>query len=107
MFHFLGSTASTASTAPSGSSGVQFNLHGGALGMSQQAKIVRLRQFGGPEVLQLETVQLPPVGADEVLLEVQFIGLNRAEVLYRQGTYLVKPELPAPIGMECAGIISE
>ncbi|MBI4583303.1 MAG: zinc-dependent alcohol dehydrogenase family protein [Planctomycetes bacterium] len=75
--------------------------------MSRYARAVRLRQFGGPEVLQVETVHLPDPGPREVILQVEWIGLNRAEILYREGSYLVKPELPAPMGMEGAGVVVE
>ena len=41
----------------------------------------------------------------EVRLKVEAIGLNRAEVMYRQGQYLEAPTLPSRIGYEAAGTI--
>ena len=68
-------------------------------------KIVRFHETGGPEVLKLEDMPLPEPGKGEVRLRVQAIGLNRAEVLFRQGRYLIQPQLPAKNGYEAAGIV--
>jgi NADPH:quinone reductase-like Zn-dependent oxidoreductase len=69
------------------------------------AKIVRFHQLGGPEVLQLDEVPLPEPGSGEVRLRVKAIGLNRAEVVFRQGRYLVAPILPSKLGYEASGIV--
>ncbi len=70
------------------------------------AQIVRFNEIGGPEVLRLEECELAQPGPSEVRIRVQAIGLNRAEVLFRQGLYLEAPELPgARIGYEAAGIV--
>ena len=68
-------------------------------------KIARFHQTGGPEVIQLENMPLPEPGKGEVRLRVQAIGLNRAEVMYRKGKYLVQPQLPSKLGYEAAGIV--
>src|SRR3990167_11113475 len=68
-------------------------------------KIARFHQTGGPEVIQLENMPLPEPGKGEVRLRVQAIVLNRAEVMYRKGKYLVQPQLPSKLGYEAAGIV--
>ena len=68
-------------------------------------KIVRFHRTGGPEVLQLDELPLPEPAAGEVRLRVKAIGLNRAEVMFRLGKYLVQPELPSKIGYEASGIV--
>lgn len=68
-------------------------------------KIVRFHETGAAEVLRLEELPLSEPKAGEVRLRVEAIGLNRAEVMFRQGQYLETPELPARIGYEAAGII--
>lgn len=74
--------------------------------MSQQtAKVVRFHQTGGPEVLQIEELPLPEPGAGEVRLRIKAIGLNRAEVMFREGKYLVNPTLPSCLGYEASGIV--
>ena len=60
---------------------------------------------GGPEVLHLEEVPDPVPGPGEVLVEVAAAGLNRADVLQRQGHYPPPPGAPPYPGMECSGRI--
>ena len=73
--------------------------------MPSTARIVRLHSVGGPEVLQLEDLPVPTPKAGEVRLQVHAIGLNRAEILFRSGTYLEQPVFPSRIGVEAAGIV--
>lgn len=67
------------------------------------AKIVRFKQTGGPEVLQIVDEQVPAPGPGEVQIDVHTIGLNRAEAMFRLGQYLEDPKLPAGLGYEAAG----
>ncbi len=67
------------------------------------AKIVRFHTVGGPEVLKIEELPIPTPGKGEALLRVKAIGLNRAEVMFRQGRYLESPVLPSKLGYEAAG----
>jgi NADPH:quinone reductase-like Zn-dependent oxidoreductase len=71
------------------------------------SKVARFHQTGGPEVLQLDSIELYPPQADEVLLKINSIGLNRAEVMFRSGQYLETPTLPARLGYEASGIIEQ
>jgi NADPH:quinone reductase-like Zn-dependent oxidoreductase len=68
-------------------------------------RIVRFHETGDADVLKLEEAPLVEPGAGEVRLKVEAIGLNRAEVLFRQGIYLEAPELPSRIGYEAAGVV--
>src|ERR1035441_7537865 len=68
-------------------------------------KIVRFHQTGGPEVLQLDELPVPDPADGEVRLRVKAIGLNRAEVMFRMGRYLIQPELPSKLGYEASGIV--
>jgi len=68
-------------------------------------KTVRFYETGGPEVLKIEESPLVEPGEGEVRLKVEAIGLNRAEVMYRQGQYLENPVLPSRLGYEAAGIV--
>src|SRR6202451_3268570 len=70
-------------------------------------RAVVITQPGGPEVLRLEEVPDPVPGALEVLVEVAAAGLNRADVLQRQGHYPPPPGSPPYPGMECSGRIAE
>ena len=71
------------------------------------SKVARFHQTGGPEVLQLDDMEISAPQADEVLLKINTVGLNRAEVMFRSGQYLEVPELPARLGYEASGIIEQ
>ncbi|MCA1379147.1 quinone oxidoreductase, partial [Bradyrhizobium sp. IC4060] len=47
------------------------------------ARAVRIHSFGGPEVLQLETVELPPPAAGEVQVRQTAVGFNYIDVYQR------------------------
>jgi NADPH:quinone reductase len=70
-------------------------------------KIVRFSQVGGPEVLKLEELPAPRPAKGEVLIRVEAIGLNRAEVMFRNGQYLEQPEFPSGLGYEASGSVDE
>ena len=69
------------------------------------ARVVRFHQTGGPEVLKIENVDVPPPGPGEVRIAVKALGLNRAEAMYRSGHYLEQPRFPTRLGYEAAGIV--
>lgn len=56
---------------------------------------------GGPEVMQLEEVELANPGAGEVQVEQSALGLNYMDIYQRSGAY--KMSLPSPLGLEAAG----
>ncbi len=62
---------------------------------------VIVTEQGDPDVMKLETVDLPPPGAGEVQLEQTAIGLNYMDVYQRSGHYPLS--LPSPMGLEAAG----
>ena len=61
---------------------------------------------GGPEVLSVTDVPDPVPGPGEVLIDVAAAGLNRADLLQRQGFYPPPPGASEIIGMECSGTVS-
>src|SRR5947199_7817779 len=69
-------------------------------------RAVRFHQTSGPEVLKIETVDVPPPGPGEVRIAVKALGLNRAEAMFRRGQYLEDPKLPARLGYEAAGTVA-
>ncbi|MBN3834442.1 zinc-dependent alcohol dehydrogenase family protein [Burkholderia sp. Ac-20344] len=69
------------------------------------SRVVSFSRFGGPEVLEIHDVQVAAPAADEVRIEVKAIGLNRAEVMWRQGVYVEAATLPARLGYEIAGVV--
>ena len=69
-------------------------------------RAITIESPGGPEVLRVSEVPDPVPGADEVLIDVAAAGLNRADLLQRQGFYPPPPGAPDYPGLECAGRIS-
>jgi NADPH:quinone reductase-like Zn-dependent oxidoreductase len=72
---------------------------------NKRAKGVRFNQAGGPEVLSVETVEVPVPAPDEVRLNVKAIGLNRVDSMFRSGYYSEQPVFPSMLGYEAAGIV--
>jgi len=70
------------------------------------ARIVRFYEKGGPQVLRIEDVEVPPPGPDEVQVRVKAIGINRAESMFRSGPYVEDPVFPARLGYEAAGVVT-
>lgn len=69
------------------------------------ASVVRFHRTGGPEVLQLEQMDIGPPGPGEVRVRHVAVGLNFNDVYYRSGMY--PSALPSLIGREGAGVIEE
>ena len=67
------------------------------------AQAIRFHSTGGPEVLQLEQVEVGDPGPGEVRMRHVAVGLNFADTYFRNGTYPVP--LPAGMGVEAAGVI--
>ncbi|MEP9362819.1 NAD(P)H-quinone oxidoreductase [Nocardioides sp. CN2-186] len=61
---------------------------------------------GGPEVLSVGELPDPEPGPGEVVLDVAAAGLNRADLLQRQGFYPPPPGASEVIGMECSGTVA-
>jgi NADPH:quinone reductase-like Zn-dependent oxidoreductase len=70
------------------------------------ARVVRFHETGGPEVLRIEEVEVPPPGNGEVQIRIHALGLNRAEVTFRTGQYISTPRFPARPGYEAAGTVA-
>ena len=70
-------------------------------------RAVRDSESGGPEVLKVTEEDDPLATGDGVLIEVAAAGLNRADVLQRQGNYPVPPDATDIFGLEVSGTIAE
>ena len=68
-------------------------------------RIVRFARHGGPEVLEVRDEPLEEPGEGEVRLKIEAIGLNRAEIMFRNGAYVANPTFPSRIGIEASGAI--
>ena len=66
-------------------------------------RAVVVREFGGPEVLQLTDVPDPVPHADQLLLDVHHAGINYADTHQAEDSYLAAQTLPFIPGSEVAG----
>ncbi|MEU3053566.1 zinc-dependent alcohol dehydrogenase family protein [Streptomyces griseus] len=69
------------------------------------ARHVQFDQLGGPEVLRVREVNTGTPGPGEVLIQVDAIGLNRADAMFREGSYFLQPSFPSSLGYEAAGTV--
>ncbi|XP_008048203.1 quinone oxidoreductase isoform X1 [Carlito syrichta] len=69
-------------------------------------RAVRVFEFGGPEVLKLQSDVTVPIPKDhQVLIRVHACGVNPVETYIRSGTYSRKPALPYTPGSDVAGVV--
>lgn len=68
-----------------------------------QTKAIRIHEYGGPEVLRFEDVELADPGEGEVRIRHTAIGLNFIDTYHRSGLYPLR--LPAGLGSEAAGVV--
>ena len=68
-------------------------------------KSIIIKKNGGPEVLELQDIEVGSPGPDEIKITNHAIGLNYIDTYHRSGLYPIK--LPCGIGLEAAGKIDE
>ncbi|GAA4847902.1 quinone oxidoreductase [Algivirga pacifica] len=68
-------------------------------------KALTFSKFGGPEVMEYIDVQDPILKKGEVLVAMEAIGLNYADIYRRKGNYHLKGTPPYIAGYEGAGVI--
>lgn len=67
-------------------------------------RAIQIREFGGPEVLELVDLPRPEPREGQVLIRVTRAGMNYADTHQRTNDYLAKYELPLVPGGEVAGV---
>lgn len=70
-------------------------------------RIVDISHPGGPEVLRTVDAPVPKPAKGEVLIKVAAAGMNRADLLQREGHYPPPPGASPILGMEVSGLIAE
>ena len=73
--------------------------------MSQTMNAVEISQPGGPEVLQMTTRPVPEARVGEVVIKVEWAGVNRPDALQRAGMYAPPPTASDLPGLEASGEI--
>jgi len=70
-----------------------------------KTKAVRIHSQGATDVLRVESVEVGPPAADEVLIRQTAIGLNFQDIYHRSGFYPLA--LPSGLGTEAAGVVEQ
>jgi putative PIG3 family NAD(P)H quinone oxidoreductase len=68
-------------------------------------RAVQAPEPGGPEALRIVQLPVPQPGPGEVLVKVAAAGVNRPDVLQREGKYAPPPGASATLGLEIAGTV--
>lgn len=68
-------------------------------------KAIVVREFGPPDVMKLEDVELPSLGGDEVLIRIHAAGVNPVDTYLRTGVHAQAPILPYTPGKDGAGVV--
>ena len=71
--------------------------------MENQVKAIRIAKNGGPEVLQLVSVNVPAPQKNEVTIRQKAVGLNFIDIYFRTGLY--PHPLPHGLGFEASGVV--
>ena len=69
-------------------------------------RAIVVRTPGGPDQMVVAEVETPRPGPQEVLLEVAAAGVNRADLLQREGNYAPPPGASPILGMEVSGVVA-
>ena len=70
-------------------------------------KAVVVEKPGHEDVLKISEVPAPALGAGQIRIRIAAAGVNRADLLQREGHYPPPPGASATIGLECAGTVKE
>lgn len=63
--------------------------------------------FGGAETLRLEEVPMPEPGKEQMRVKVFAAGVNRADIVQREGRYPPPPGITPILGLEIAGVVEQ
>jgi NADPH2:quinone reductase len=74
--------------------------------LPENMRFVGLTGPGGPEVLEIRTMPTPVPRAHEVVIKVAAAGINRPDILQRQGKYPPPPGASPILGLEVAGVVA-
>ena len=66
-------------------------------------KVVEIKKYGGPEVLEIGSREIPVLKENEVLIKVKAAGINRPDILQREGSYPPPKDSSDILGLEIAG----
>jgi len=74
---------------------------------SDAMKAIVIDEPGDERCLQLGRIDPPEIRPEAIRIEIHAAGVNRADLLQRQGFYPPPAGAPTTLGLECAGVVSE
>ena len=74
--------------------------------LPDQVTVIEIVEPGGPEALSIAKRPMPEPGADEILIKSEAAGINRPDVMQRQGEYPPPPGASDIPGLEVAGTVA-
>ena len=60
---------------------------------------------GPPDVMKVSNFEMPKIYDDQVLIEVKYAGLNRPDIVQREGKYPAPPNHSKILGLEVSGFV--
>jgi putative PIG3 family NAD(P)H quinone oxidoreductase len=87
---------------------VESTFESGSVTMTIPATMrhIAVEHPGGPEVMRVADGPVPTPGADDVLIDVAYAGVNRPDCAQRAGTYPPPPDASPVLGLEVSGRIA-
>ena len=72
-------------------------------------KAIRIHEFGGPDVLSIDEIEIPKPAKDEVLIRIHATSVNPVDWKIREGQRKEKfpSNLPLTLGWDVSGVIEE
>ncbi|KAF9469594.1 hypothetical protein BDZ94DRAFT_1278795 [Collybia nuda] len=74
------------------------------MSLPSTVEAITIAKTGGFEVIEKKTIPFPKPDPSNIVIKVEYLGINFIDVYYRKGFYPYK-ELPAVLGKETAGTI--
>lgn len=76
--------------------------------MSHHVFRVGIKDGKGPaEAMFMDTISRPVATGNQALVKIKAFGLNRMDLLQREGRYPLPPQAPSTMGVEFSGVIEE
>lgn len=70
-------------------------------------KAIVVHEYGGPEVMKVEDVDVPQPAAGQVLVKIEAAGVNPVDTYLRSGNHAHAPKLPYTPGKDGAGLVAK
>jgi NADPH:quinone reductase-like Zn-dependent oxidoreductase len=70
-----------------------------------KSKVIRFHETENADVFKIESLPIKEPDENEIRIKIKAIGLNRAEIMFREEQYLEDPIVPCRLGYQASGIV--